>query len=259
MRSQKYQKYLKEVSNQYDLVETEVMGLFFSAIARAYDAIGSAYVWDDGTISLAVDQNSNKSLVIKDYVISSKQYDKITKIFVQLVERYSKQRDELYFLQKIKGKIIQAKISKDLGDKYSLLPIFDLGGIRNFQFLLPKSKVFSGDDLSIGSKIFVMCHGLKKYQEHFVECTRFDKKICGAIFVDEFNKLLRILNEKYCYENFSPILNHSSKEVIFLIEWKVLANGFFISELNKRLNLRIGKCLIRLKKSSKKGDGRWSD
>ncbi|NBL00444.1 MAG: hypothetical protein EOM50_21065, partial [Erysipelotrichia bacterium] len=65
MNVRKYKRYISEISARYGISEIETEALFKMAIARAYNAFGSAYVWEDGTISLAISQNS--TLYIKHF------------------------------------------------------------------------------------------------------------------------------------------------------------------------------------------------
>ncbi|MFW9620148.1 MAG: hypothetical protein ACMV0K_11780, partial [Sulfurospirillum sp.] len=77
-------------------------------LARAYNAFGSAYVWEDGTISLALSQNS--TLYIKHFIISQKQYEKIAKILNSLLFEYSQKRDALQFTMQSHGKVIEVEV-----------------------------------------------------------------------------------------------------------------------------------------------------
>ncbi len=83
MDVRRYKKYLNEVCDIYGINAIEAEALFKTAIARAYNTFGSAYIWEDGTISLAVGQEDK--ILLKNYIISAKQYIKITKHFTILL------------------------------------------------------------------------------------------------------------------------------------------------------------------------------
>lgn len=110
-------------------------------LARAYNAFGSAYVWEDGTISLALSQNS--TLYIKHFIISQKQYEKIAKILNSLLFEYSQKRDALQFTMQSHGKVIEVEVIGEEDGHFFVKPVLDVGTLDGgYRFILPKISFF---------------------------------------------------------------------------------------------------------------------
>jgi len=235
-----YKEYLQSVCSIYNTTEDEIYGLFLSAIAKAYRAVGAAYLHKDGTVTMAME--SDDKLRVKDYIISSKQYTKIVSIFTKLLQEYCEKRDTRIFVNKVANSIIEVEIIKEVDKYYLVNPLVKKGFARGYEFRLKKEDCFSGEKLRVGNKIRVKCRGIKK--DGFVNINRFDVNICKGIFEEMFHKLVSQIDEEYNYSSVKVKLDSKSKRVNIIVRWARKPSSFFKGYLVKELEAIFGKCSI---------------
>lgn len=236
-----YNEYLQSVCSIYNTTEEEVYGLFLSAIARAYKAYGSAYLYEDGTISLALE--SDGKFIIKDYIISGKQYAKIVSIFTKLLSDFCEKRDTRMFIKRVANSIIEVEVIDEKESYYLVNPLIEKGFARGYEFRLKKQDCFYGEKLRVGKKVKVKCGDIIP-KKGFVKVFRFDEDVCKAVFEDMFHKLISKINEDYDYSNMKIKNDRKSKRVSIAVKWTKLPSSFFTSYLTKELEAIFGKCSI---------------
>jgi len=239
--SKNYKEYLQSVCSIYNTTEDEIYGLFLSAIGRAYGAIGAAYLYEDGTISIAVERE--KTFEVKDYIISSKQYEKIVSIFTKLLEEYCEKRDTKIFINKVVNTVIDVEIIKEFDRYYLVNPLVEKGFARGYKFRLKKTDCFSGEELKVGDRIQAKCRDVEK-KNVYVGVYRFDVDICNDIFVRMFHKYVNRIDEEYDYSSVKIRLDRKSRRVNITVKWTKLPSSFFKSYLAKKMEEVFGKCSI---------------
>jgi len=244
-----YKKYLNEITQIYNLQESEVRGIFLQSVAKAYEALG-AYIWNDGTITVAQkNKKRREEIEVKDYVVSQRIYTKIVEHFIESVNEYSNVRDELDFALKLEREIIEVKVIKEMKDYYLCEPILEVGSVRNYRYILKKKKMFFGEKFKKNEVIKVASGELNNGREIAVE--RLNKTLCEMIFKEEFRELNRVLEEVYFYRNLSVSFSRSNfdtkSEVIFWVNFGAVPNLYFRQVLLKRLKDRVKRCKIVLK------------
>ena len=244
MNLKRYQDNLAAISSIYGTTEFETESFFLCAIARAYNAVGSAYVWPDGTITLARDDKP--TLYIKNYVVSSKQYGLIIKHFEALLGEYARKRDALNFALSFKGQIIQVEIIQKLENGYLVKPILTSGFIDGYRFFLPNERLFFKESFNIGEETDVCCKGFFQ-KDLAILVSRFDEKIALSIFTQHFNACLESLERVFLYKRLHVKLNVRTKTVSFILDWEKRPSAFVLSFLNKELKKEFGRCTISYK------------
>ena len=214
-------------------------------LARAYNAFGSAYVWEDGTISLALSQNS--TLYIKHFIISQKQYEKIAKILNSLLFEYSQKRDALQFTMQSHGKVIEVEVIGEEDGHFFVKPVLDVGTLDGgYRFILPKNKLFYNELLHVSSKLLCVCKGFFE-KEKAILLSRFEKDMALFYFSQFFEECMQSIGKRYEYKHLDISLNKKSKNVTFVVIWKTKPSTTVISFLQKELNQVFGRCNIIFK------------
>ena len=249
MDVRRYQKYLKEVSSVYGISPTEAEALFKTAIARAYNTFGSAYIWEDGTISLAMGNREN--IILKNYIVSARQYVNITKHFTILLEKHAYKRDTLFWAGKLKGSVISVKILEKSGDIYIVKPLLNVGGLDGYPFVLPVKKAL--DELSKNAIINVVCKGFSKKQKKVI-VHQEDEAVALLAFEERFRMVLKALGKTYEYKSIEVNINTKTKGIVFNINWRTRPSATVISFLTKELNEKLGRCLILHKEIRRGGN-----
>ncbi len=247
MNSKKYKRYIDEISARYTISDIEAEALFKMAIAKAYNAIGSAYVWEDGTITLVRDDQ--QILYIKNYVVSSKQYSLIVKNFETLLRDYAKKRDALNFALSCKGLVIRVEIIKKLENGYLVKPELASGAVDAYHFFLPNERLFFNESFNIGDKTNVYCKGFFQ-KDLMIHVSRFEEKIALDVFTQHFNACLVSLERVFLYKRLIVKLNVRTKAVSFILDWKKRPSAFVLSFLNKELKKEFGRCTISYKEAT---------
>ena len=242
MDAKKYERYLDEISARYSISMIEAEALFKMAIAKAYDAYGSAYVWEDGTITLAMDTNS-AVFRIKNYIISQKQYAKIVKIFEALLFDYAQKSEALKFANVSKETLIQVEIIEETHESYIVKPCVSSGAIGGYRFILRKNKLFYKEEFLRSQKIECVCKGFYE-KEGAVFLTRFDKQIARNLFLRFYKQCMESLGKYYEFKSVGIHLNPKSKAVTFIVDWKTRPSTTVISFLTKELQSVLGRCSI---------------
>jgi len=248
MDVRKYKKYLKEVGSVYGINPIETESLFKTAIARAYNTFGSAYIWEDGTITLTMAEH--ESISLKNYIVSVKQYAKIIKHFTILLEKYAYKRDTLFWAGKLKGSVISVKILEKSGDVYIVKPLLDIGGLDGYPFVLPLKKVFQ-KELIIGSATNVTCKGFSEKQKKVIVYQK-DETVALLAFEESFRMALRALGKTYEYKDIRVDINSKTRSIVYSIDWQTRPSATVISFLNRELNEKFGRCSILHKEIRKK-------
>lgn len=243
MDVRRYKKYLNEVCDIYGINAIEAEALFKTAIARAYNTFGSAYIWEDGTISLAVGQEDK--ILLKNYIISAKQYIKITKHFTILLEKHAYKRDTLFWVGKLKGSIISVKVLEKSGDMYIVKPCLEVGALDGYPFVLPLNKAFR-DGFKEGSTIDVVCKGFSRKMKKVIVYQE-DEAVALFAFEACFQKAIKVLGKFYAYKSLNVAINLKTKNIVFNIHWSIKPSATVISFLTKELNEKLGRCIITCK------------
>ena len=97
----KYSNLIKQIAAKYELTEFETRSILNMAIADAYGGINEAVVWDDQSVTVAF-LNGDK-IELKDYRISSDNYEKILSVFKQLLESHIAEVDGRRFFNQLKS------------------------------------------------------------------------------------------------------------------------------------------------------------
>ena len=215
------------------------------AIAKAYNAYGSAYVWDDGTITLAID-NHSAVFRIKNYIISQKQYVKIVKIFETLLFDYAQKSEAVKFANLSKEMLILVEIIDETQESYIVRPCVSIGAIGGYRFVLRKNKLFYQETFSRTQKIECVCKGFQE-KEGAVFLSRFDKQIAHNLFLNFYALCMQSLGKVYEYKSIDIVLNQKTKSVTFIVNWKTRPSTTVISFLTKELQSVIGRCSVVFK------------
>ena len=242
MNSKKYKRYIDEISARYTISDIEAEALFKMAIAKAYNAYGSAYVWEDGTITLAMDNHSTVFL-IKNYIISQKQYIKIVKIFEAMLFDYAQKLEALKFATISKDALIEVEIMEETQEGYIVKPCVSIGAIGGYRFILRKNKLFYKETFLRSQKIECVCKGFHE-KERAVFLTRFDEKIARNLFLRFYAQCMHSLGKYYEFKSLGIHLNPKSKAVTFIVDWKTRPSTTVISFLTKELQSVLGRCSI---------------
>lgn len=242
MDVKKYRHYLSEISALYSISKVEAEAIFKSAVARAYNAIGSAYIWDDGTITITKD-DKGATLYVKNFVISTKQYTQIIKIFEQLLMDYAQKRDALVFANSARGKMIDVEIIDDCDDGYLVKPLNSSGYIDGYKFILTQNKLFHGEHFRVKTRTKVLCKGFNS-ERKIVVLSRFEQAIALDIFQKCFLECLNSLGKHYSYQSIHVNMNGKTKAITFFVDWDKRPSSFVISWLCKELRSVLGRCNI---------------
>lgn len=245
MDVKKYRRYLSEISALYSISEIEAEAIFKAAVARAYNAIGSSYIWEDGTITLAKD-DKGAVIYLKNYVVSQKQYNRIIGIFDEMLMDYAQKRDSLNFAISVRSRVIDVEILAETDTAFIVKPIITFGSIEGYGCVLPKNKLFFNEQLAIHDKIKVCCKGFNQ-NEKAVLMNRFDKQVALDVFHYHFNECLKSLNRVYLYKSIYVQLNPHTKAITFILDWKTKPSSVVISFLCKELRNELGRCNIIFK------------
>ena len=245
MDIKKYRRYLSEISALYSISEIEAEAIFKAAVARAYNAIGSAYIWKDGTITLAKDDRG-AVIYLKNYVVSQKQYSRIISIFDEMLMDYAQKRDALNFALAVKNRLIDVEIIAETDVCFIVKPIINFGSIEGYGFILPKNKLFHNEVLTLHDQTKVNCKGFNQ-NENAVLLSRFDRQVALDIFHQHFNECLKSLNRVYLYKSISVQLNPHTKAITFILDWQTKPSSVVISFLCKELRSVLGRCNIIFK------------
>ena len=245
MDVKKYRRYLSEISALYSISEIEAEAIFKACVARAYDAIGSAFIWNDGTITLAKGDRG-AVIYLKNYVVSQRQYNRIITIFDEMLMDYAQKRDALNFALSVKNRVIDVEIIAETDTCFIAKPIIDFGSIEGYGFILPKNKLFHNEKLFVHDQIKACCKGFNQ-SENAVLLNRFDKQVALEIFHQHFNACLKSLNRVYLYKSIFVQLNPHKKAITFILDWKTKPSSVVISFLCKELRSELGRCNIIFK------------
>ncbi len=240
----KFAKYLEDICNKYALVREEAYSLFLSSVASAYNGFGSAYIWEDGTITIGIKENNRFRL--KNYVISAKKYTEITSIFSMRVEEYSRSRDVSSYLISMLGKIYSFRVVNTSESYIYLEPIDKNGFLVGLVFRLKNNRVFYKEVFSKGDIVKAVVKNFD-YDNKIVNLGRFDKRFCEITFNDKFNKQVEIVGLNYEVKSIGFYLDFRSKRVDIFLVAKSKPNKYFIEQLNSSLKDEFKRCRLIVK------------
>ena len=213
--------------------------------SRAYDAIGSAYINEDGSVLVA--KSENRKLYLKHYNISSKMYERINEIFEKILREYSLQKSAEKFIFANIGKVINTKVIKITDKNIYVTPVLKVSSALGYKFLLRKNKCFYGDTLKVGDEIKVVYKRVLR-EEKLVQVHRFHKAVCEVIFRELFHKLIKIVEEDYRYTDVDFVLDFRKKKVLMFVRWEKVPTSFFRNYFENELEKVFGRCDLMIKK-----------
>ena len=248
--NKKIEEYLVEVSLSHDLVFEEVYALFLQTIAQVYDAFGSAYINDDGTILVAKCKENSKRLYLKHYVVSAKMYERIDRTFKKLLQEYDLEKTAERFIFANIGEVVEVKVLKVTEKNIYVTPILEVSSALGYKFILTKNKCFYDENLKAGDEIKVVYERVLR-EEKIVQVRRFNKLVCEAVFTKLFHKLINIVEEDYSYKEVDFSLMFKKKKILIFVKWEKLPTSFFRNYFENELKKVFGKCNLSVKKRSK--------
>jgi len=239
----KYSNLIKQIAAKYELTEFETRSILNMAIADAYGGINEAVVWDDQSVTVAF-LNGDK-IELKDYRISSDNYEKILSVFKQLLESHIAEVDGRRFFDRVK--IFEVVVKKETGDSF----VVNLEGVAPYikgfyQFIIQKRKQ-AHKNIKVGDKIAVSIRKIEKKskpgKKKKVYVERYCKEVAEYMLLQIVKKINKKFDKNYEIDKVNKVTfsrKNAYAEIYYEVKFASKPSSFFMSQLNKILNKAYG-------------------
>ena len=234
-----YGELFHELVNQTGITKLELENYLSLAVAKAYKGVNSALIWEDGTVTIAL-LNEDKTIYLKDYVVSKKMFQLILNEFNKCLTEKIKNDD----MQNYENKIILPAGVVLTNRYYKALPESNQGFLFDYEMRINKNNLFKNDLLNIkrdeySKFLFVEIVKINK-EKKTVECRRFSKKVALKVFNELFEYYNEVVGKNYSINKLFVNLDFKSKKVSYFVEFRNKPKGIFVSELSKTLKKVLG-------------------
>lgn len=240
-----YNELFTELEAKTGATKSELNFLLCASVSKVYGGINSALIWEDGTVTVAFAKDNE--FLLKDYVVSKKQFTKILhELNTRLVKRIQKQDIESYINAVVSLSSIEFE-RKDL----IVLPEKTKGFLFDYKLKILHHDLFKNDFKNLKAqnheKYFFIEIKKANSDNKTIRCKRFSSLVAKKIFNLIFNELNHALGKEYTCKKNVVQMNYKSKKVEFFVEFRNKASGTFVSELSKRLNEILGNVVVHFK------------